>query len=106
MQKTQQFINSVKGVTVTRVKQQIFFTKEHSLTTVGTMGRPYKAIYLTHCEIETTISDKHGSNLHDLDAIVNFHNRDSQIQSLTGLGPTAFLQSCEQWYNMTPLKPM
>jgi len=44
MQKTQQFIKSVKGVTVTRVKQQIFFTNEHSLMTVGTMGRPYKAI--------------------------------------------------------------
>ena len=45
-EKTQQFIKSVKGVTVTRVKQQIFFTDEHSLMTVGTMGRPYKAIYL------------------------------------------------------------
>jgi len=50
MQKTQQFIKSVKGVTVTRVKQQIFFTNEHSLMTVGTMGRPYKAIYLVQYE--------------------------------------------------------
>ena len=106
MQKTRQFINSVKGVTVTRVKQQIFFTNEQSLMTVGTMGRPYKAIYLIKREIESTISNKHMSILHHLDAIANFHNRDSQIQSLTGLGPTAFLQSGEQWYNMTPLKLM
>ncbi len=44
MQKTQQFTNSVKGVRVTRVKQQTFFTNEHNLTNVGTTGRPYKAI--------------------------------------------------------------
>ncbi len=49
MQKTQQFIKSVKGIRVTRVKQQVFSTNEHhSLMTVGTMGRPYKAIYLIH----------------------------------------------------------
>jgi len=42
---------SVKGVTVTRLKQQIFFTNEHSLMTLGTMGRPYKAIYRIHCDM-------------------------------------------------------
>ena len=30
MQKTQQFVKGVKGVRVTRLKQQIFFTYEHS----------------------------------------------------------------------------
>ncbi len=55
MQQTQQFIKSVKGLTVTRLKQQIFFTNEHSLMTVGTMGRPYKAIYRIHCEIDTAV---------------------------------------------------
>ena len=59
MQKTQQFIKGVKDVRVTRLKQQIFFsTYEHSMMTVGTMGSPYKAIYLILWEIETTISDK------------------------------------------------
>ena len=48
MPKTQQFIKGVKGVRFTRLKQQIFFTYEHSMMTVGTMGRPYKAIYLMH----------------------------------------------------------
>jgi len=95
MQKTQQFIKSVKGVLVTRLKQQIFFTNEHSRMTVGTMGRPYKAIYLVRWEIETTISDKHGSILHHLDAIANCHNRDVEIQSLSDLGPTSFVQSDE-----------
>ena len=55
MQKTQQFIKGVKGVRFTRLKQQIFFTYEHSMMTVGTMGRPYKAIYLIQCEIETAV---------------------------------------------------
>ena len=51
MPKTQQFIKGVKGARFTRVKQQIFFTYEHSMMTVGTMGRPYKAIYLIQSEI-------------------------------------------------------
>ena len=55
MQKTQQFIKGVKGVCVTRLKQQIFFTNEHSLMTVGTMGRPYKAIYLVHWDKDTAV---------------------------------------------------
>ena len=55
MQKTQQFIKSVKGVLVTRLKQQIFFTNEHSIMTVGTMGRPYKAIYLLHWGKDTVV---------------------------------------------------
>ncbi len=55
MRKTQQFIKSVKGVLVTRLKQQIFFTNEHSRMTVGTMGRPYKAIYLVHWEKGTAV---------------------------------------------------
>ena len=56
MQKTQQFIKSVKGVLVTRLKQQIFFTNEHKLMTAGTtIGRPYKAIYLVHWENDTAV---------------------------------------------------
>jgi hypothetical protein len=51
MQKTQQFVKGVKGVRVTRLKQQIFFTYEHCMMTGGTMGRPYKAIYLIQSEI-------------------------------------------------------
>ena len=106
MPKTQQFIKGVKGVRFTRLKQQIFFTYEHSMMTVGTMGRPYKAIYLMHWEIETTISDKRVSILHNLDDIANFHNRDPETQSLPGLRPKAFVQSGEQWHSMTLLKPM
>ena len=77
------------------------------MMTVGTMGRPYKAIYLMHWEIETTISDKRVSILHNLDDIANFHNRDHETQLLLpGLGLTAFVQSGEQWHSMTLLKPM
>ena len=60
------------------------------MMTVGTMGRPYKAIYLMHWEIETTISDNPGPILHNLDDIANFHNRDPETQLLLpGLGLTA-----------------
>ena len=55
MPKTQQFIKGVKGVRFTRLKQQIFFTYEHSMMTVGTMGRPYKAIYLIQSEIYSAV---------------------------------------------------
>ena len=75
------------------------------MMTVGTMGRPYKAIYLMHWEIETTISDKRVSILHNLDDIANFHNRDHETQLLLP-GLTAFVQSGEQWHSMTLLKPM
>ena len=58
-----------------------------------------------HWEIETTISDNPGPILHNLDDIANFHNRDPETQLLLpGLGPTAFVQSGEQWHSL--LKPM
>jgi len=55
MQKTQQFIESVKGVTVTRVKQQIFFTNEQSLMTVGTMGALTRQFNLIQWEIDAAV---------------------------------------------------
>ena len=70
------------------------------MMTVGTMGRPYKAIYLMHWDIETTISDNPGPILHNLDDIANFHNRDPETQSLPGRRPKAFVQSGEQWHSM------